>query len=525
MAHWPEGVPKKFDYPNIPVHGILSRSAGNFGSKVAAVHKGNVYTYHELDRRSSQLANALSEMGIQKGDRVLIFLSNSPEFIISYYGILKAGGIVITASPLSKEMELAHHAIDSGANTIIFRDVLHPIVSRTLPSGVFKNLISVGEGRIPGVTSLDDILENYPPNPPNVNFDPREDMAVIQYTGGTTGVPKGAMITHTNLVSNAIMNALWFRWTNQDRVMGVTPFYHTWGPTVCMNSVFYVGASVHIVSQFDPEIALEMIEREKITIFYGVTSLWQMLIHHPAIDSYDLSSLRYVKAGGMPVLQEVKEVWERVTGVPLIPGYGLTEASPECMNNPTHRVKAGSIGIPIIDTEARVIDVETGRDQPPGKEGELLVKGPQVMKGYWRNPEETARTLKEGWLHTGDIVFMDEDGYFYFVERSKDMIKYKGHGVFPAELEDVLTKHPAVRECAVVGRSQPIIGETPVAFVVLKDGMSATDQELIEFCKDKIAPYKRVREVHFVRELPKTPVGKLLKRRLREMLSQEKSAL
>jgi long-chain acyl-CoA synthetase len=261
-----------------------------------------------------------------------------------------------------------------------------------------------------------------------------------------------------------------------------------------------------------------MIERERISVFYAVTSLWQMLIHHPTIEKYDLSSLRYVKAGGMPILQEVKEAWERLTGVPLIPGYGLTEASPECTNNPPHRVKGETIGIPIIDTDARVVHVESGRDQPPMEEGELLIKGPQVMKGYWRDAEGTAKVLEEGWLHTGDIAFMDHEGYFHFVERARDMIKYKGHGVFPAELEDVLTQHPAVRECAVVGRPQAISGEIPLAFVVLKKERSVTEEELIEFCREKIAPYKRIREVRFINEIPKTPVGKILKRRLRDML-------
>jgi long-chain acyl-CoA synthetase len=518
MAHWPEGLPKTVAYPDIPVHGILSHAVGTYGPKTAVVHEGKSLTYDELEENSNRLANLFSEMGTKKGDRILIYLRNSPEFVIAYYGILKAGGIVITASPLCKEWELANQAKDFGAEIIVFMDELYPTVSKALPDTNLKGLISVGDESKPGATPLSEILEKHPPNPLDVAIDPREDVAVIQSTGGTTGVPKGAMLTHTNLVSNAIMNALWFKWTDQERVMGMTPFYHTWGPNVCMNSVFHVGAAVHIVSQFDAEACLEMIERERISVFYAVTSLWQMLIHHPTIEKYDLSSLRYVKAGGMPILQEVKEAWERLTGVPLIPGYGLTEASPECTNNPPHRVKGETIGIPIIDTDARVVHVESGRDQPPMEEGELLIKGPQVMKGYWRDAEGTAKVLEEGWLHTGDIAFMDHEGYFHFVERARDMIKYKGHGVFPAELEDVLTQHPAVRECAVVGRPQAISGEIPLAFVVLKKERSVTEEELIEFCREKIAPYKRIREVRFINEIPKTPVGKILKRRLRDML-------
>jgi long-chain acyl-CoA synthetase len=518
MAHWPEGVPKTVTYPHIPVHGILSHAAGRYGPKTAVVHGERVFTYREIDEYTDRLANLFREMGARKGDRILIYLPNSPEFIIAYYGILKAGGIVVTASPMYKEWELTNQARVLGVETIVFMDDLYPVVSKILPDTNIKNLISVGSERIPGATPLQEVLEAQPPNPPDVAVDPNEDVAVIQSTGGTTGSAKNVMLTHANLVSNAVMNALWFKWTDEERVMGLTPFYHTWGPTVCINSVFHVGASVHILPQFEAEACLEMIERQRISIFYAVTSLWQMLIHHPTLQRYDLSSLRYVKAGGMPVLQEVQESWERLTGVPMIPGYGLTEASPECMTNPPHRVKRDAIGIPIIDTDARVVDVDSGRDQPPMKEGELLIKGPQVMKGYWKDPEGTAKVLEDGWLHTGDIVFMDHEGYFHFVERARDMIKYKGHGVFPAELEDVLTQHPAVRECAVVGRPDVVTGEIPVAFVVPKEGMSVTEEELIEFCREKIAPYKRIREVRFVREIPKTPVGKILKRRLRDML-------
>ncbi len=518
MAFWPENVPKTISYPEIPVFAILSNAARTFGEKVATFYEGNRLTFRELEDLSDRFACAIHAMGVRKGDRVIVYLRNSPEFIIIYYGILKAGGIVITASPMFKEMELAYQANDSGAETIVFLDALHPNIEPLIGRTCLKRFISVGDRTIPEALLFKEILSQHPPRPPKVAIQPKEDVAVIQYTGGTTGVPKGAMMTHFNLVSNAIMNAQWFAWTENDEVMGVTPFYHTWGPTVCINSVFYVGATVYIMSHFEPEECLELIQRERITIFYGVTSLWQIFINHPSIRKYDLSSLRYVKAGGMPVLSEVKNEWERITGVPLVPGYGLTEASPECMNNPLHRVKVGTIGIPIMDTQARVVHVDQGNALPPGKEGELLVRGPQVMKGYWKRPEETERTLEKGWLHTGDIVAMDEEGYFHFVERFKDMIKYKGYGVFPAELEDLLLQHHAVRECSIVGKPDTIAGEIPLAFVVLKDGQKTTPEELIEFCHERIAPYKRIREVRFIDQLPKTPVGKILKRKLRELI-------
>ncbi len=518
MASWPKDVPRRIPYPEIPVFGIISNAAEIHGRKVAVVHEGESLTFEELERLSSKFAIALNAMGVRKGDRVMVYLKNGPEFIIAYYGILKAGGIVVPANPMFKAMELAYQANDAGAETIVFLESLHSNIQDTVDHTCLKRLVSVGDRTIAGSVPFNEILSESRGQPPNVRIEPKEDVAVIQYTGGTTGIPKGAMITHFNLVSNAIMNAKWFRWEGHDKVMGVTPFFHTWGPTVCMNSVFYSGASVHVMSRFDPEECLEVVEKEKITIFYGVTSLWQLLMNHPAIGRYELSSLRYVKAGGMPVLREVKEKWEKVTGVPLIPGYGLTEASPECLNNPPHRVKVGTIGIPISDTQAKVVDIDRGGVLPPGKEGELLIKGPQVMKGYWQGPKETERTIEDGWLHTGDIVYMDEEGYFHFVERAKEMIKYKGYQVFPSELENLLLQHPSVRECSVVGKPDSIAGEIPVAFVVLKQCQSVTPEEMTEFCNEKIASYKRIREVRFVDQLPKTPVGKTLKRRLREIV-------
>lgn len=518
MAFWPEGVPTSIAYPEIPVFTILSNAAKTQGDKTAAVCGNSHLTFAALDELSDRFASGLYALGVRKGDRVLMYLRNSLEFIVVYYGILKSGGVVITASPMFKEMELSNLANDSGAETFVFLDTLYSNIETLSGRTPIKRLISVGDQAISSALSFRKILSQYPPHPPEVNIDPKEDVAAIQYTGGTTGIPKGAMMTHFNLVSNAIMNARWFEWTKKEKVMGVTPFYHTWGPTVCINSVFYAGATVYIMSHFEPEECLELVQREKITIFYGVTSLWQIFINNPNLRKYNLSSLRYVKAGGMPVLSEVKNEWEGLTKVPLVPGYGLTEASPECMNNPLHRVKNGTIGIPIMDTQARVVHLDKGNNLPPGQEGELLIKGPQVMKGYWKRAEETQRTLENGWLHTGDVVYMDEEGYFHFVERFKDMIKYKGYGVFPAELEDLLLKHNAVHECSVVGKQDAVAGEIPIAFVVLKKGQTATSEELINFCSERIAPYKRIREVHFIHQLPKTPVGKILKRKLREFV-------
>ena len=514
---WPEGVPKTFNYPEIPVYEILSHSAKKAPDRIAVVYEDRRITYGELDILTDRLASSLENLGITKGDRIVLFLPNIPEFIISYYGVLKAGAIVVSASPLSKEIELELQLSDSGANTIIVDDSTYQVIKNIRKKTNLRNVIVVGTKSYSGALSFRELIERYSPHLSHVKISPKQDVAVIQYTGGTTGMPKGAMMTHYNLVSNAIMNAIWFNWTKEERVMGVTPLYHTWGPCTCLNSPFYVGASLFLMLRFDAEKVLEIVEKQKITVFYGVTTLFNILINHPAIDDYNLSPLRCVKAGGMPIPEEVERRWNELTGTQLILGYGLTEASPETHNSPPNRVKTGSIGIPLMDTEAKIVDTEAGvRELSPGEVGELVIKGPQVMKGYWMRAEETKDTLRNGWLYTGDIARMDKEGYFYIVDRIKDMIKYKGHGVYPGEIENVLYLHPAVKECAVVGKPDAFAGEMPKAYVVLKDGCTLSEDELIEFCQRRVAPYKKIREVQFVWELPKTPVGKILKRALRD---------
>ncbi|MFC1938022.1 long-chain fatty acid--CoA ligase, partial [Chloroflexota bacterium] len=471
----------------------------------------------ELDSLSDRLAAGLKDLGITKGDRVVLSLPNTPEFIISYYGIMKAGAIVVSANPLFKEFELEFQLKDSGANTIIANESTYQVVRNIQGKVNLKNEIVVGAKSYPGTLPFMELIERHPPHPPLVEINPKQDIAAIQYTGGTTGIPKGAMMSHYNLVSNAIMNAIWFSWTKEEKVMGVNPLSHTWGLCTTVNSPFYVGATLFLMLRFDPEKVLQTVDKHKITAFYGVTTLFNMLINHPSIGDYDLSSLRCAKAGAMPIPEEVKRKWDKITGTQLILGYGLTEASPETHNSPPDRIKVGSIGIPIMDTDAKIVDVETGtKELAPGEVGELAVKGPQVMLGYWQRPEETRETLRDGWLYTGDIARMDEEGYFYIVDRSKDMIKYKGYGVYPGEVENVLYMHPAIKECAVVGKPDAEAGEIPKAYVVLKDRHSLSEDELIEFCKQRVSPYKRIREVQFITEVPKTPVGKVLRRVLRD---------
>jgi long-chain acyl-CoA synthetase len=318
-------------------------------------------------------------------------------------------------------------------------------------------------------------------------------------------------------VANAVQNARWFGWNHQDVVVGILPFYHSWGSCTCLNSAIYSGARVTILPRFDPEELALMVEREKATILYGATSMFLAMLDSPAIKKHNLSSLRYVKLGAMPIPPEVKERWERLTGVTVVSGYGLSEASPETHNSPLNRIKPGAVGIPVFDTDARIMDSDTGKvELTSGQIGELIIRGPQVMKGYLNRPDESREAIRDGWLYTGDLAMMDDEGYFHILDRKKETINYKGYTIAPAEVEGILYEHPAVRECAVIGKPDPLAGEVPKAYVALRTGCVASEDELIKFCAERISVYKRIREVRFVDEIPKTPVGKVLRRILRD---------
>jgi len=514
---WPEGVPHHIDYPEIPLFKFLSDTARKHGGSIAFTSQKHSLTYEKLDIASSKLATALNELGVKKGDSVVLFLPNSLEFVIGYYGILKTGGVVSPANPLYKEEELKHQLNNCGASAIITDGNLYHRVKAIGKETKLKAVVLTDRVPPAEAVSLGEILARYQPSPPILNMNPKEDVAAIEYTGGTTGLPKGAMLTHYNLVANAIQNANWFGWNNKDIVIGVLPFYHSWGACTGINSPIYIGARVVILPRFDAEELLMTIERERATILYGAASMFTMLISSPFLTRYDLSSLKYVKAGAMPIPPETKERWEQLTGVKMVLGYGLTEASPETHNSPIERVKPGTVGIPIIDTDARIMDETTSEvELPPGEVGELVIKGPQVMKGYLNRPEDDREALRNGWLYTGDLAVMDEEGYFRIVDRKKEIIKYKGYTIAPAEVEAVLYQHPAVKECAVVGKPDALAGEVPKAYIVLKEGHTLSSEELITFCEQKLAPYKWVREVEFIAEIPKTQVGKILRRVIRD---------
>jgi len=535
FGSWPSDVPRKIEYPKTPLHELLERAAKAYPAKTAIAYGEREITYAELNSLSSRFAAALSKLGIEKGERVALFLPNIPQFVIAYYGILKAGAVLTAISPLHKEREVAYQLNDAEAETIVALDTLYPILTNIRKETMLKHVILTSMEEYAyktanthrtncetlNVHSFQILLEETLAEPPRVHINPEEDLAALQYTGGTTGTAKGAMLTHLNLVSNAIAFATWIKGTAEDTFLAALPLFHIYGMTTSMNVPISLAAKIVLLPRFEPAAALEAIQRHKVTVFCGVPTMYSLLLANPVLGNYNLTSIRVCISGASPLPLQIQKRFMEVTGGFLAEGYGLTEASPVTHCNPVditmRTVRVGSIGLPLPDTDARIVDVETGeKTLGPDETGELAVKGPQVMKGYWKRPEETALVLRGGWLLTGDIARMDEDGYFYITDRKKDLIKYKDYSVYPRELEDVLYEHPAVKLCAVIGKPSPTVGEIPKAFIVLKDGATASEAEIMEFVKAKVATYKIIREVEFRKELPISPAGKVLRRVLQE---------
>jgi long-chain acyl-CoA synthetase len=541
------GIRKHIDIPEASLPELVDRAAERWPDRPSLIFYGKRITFKELAVLTKKFATALADLGVKKGDVVALYLPNCPQFVIAYYGAMRLGAVVTAISPLAREREVEYQINDSGAETLVVLDVFYPVVESIWGRTKLRNVIvaSMADympsalaflGKLlkrvptrkvepkPGLYLFKRLIAKYPPNPPKVEINPREDIAVFQYTGGTTGLPKAAMLTHMNLVANVYQCYEWMRAAGlkegEEVGLAVLPWFHSYGMTTSLNIGPVAGVTEVILPRFDPKEVLEAIQKYRVTLFPGVPTLYAMLISRPDIKKYDLSSVKFCISGAAPLPPEVQKKFMELTGGVLVEGYGLSEASPVTHGNPLDKtlkyVKVGSIGIPFPNTDAKVVDLETGKELPPGEVGELAVRGPQVMKGYWNRPEETAETLKNGWLLTGDIAKMDEDGYFYIVDRKKDMIKYKGHSVYPRELEDVLYEHPAVKLCAVIGKPDPMAGEIPKAFVVLKEGAKATPEELMKFVNEKVAPYKAIRELEIVSELPLSAAGKILRRVLKE---------
>ncbi|MBK5133532.1 long-chain fatty acid--CoA ligase [Candidatus Bathyarchaeota archaeon] len=530
---WPNNIPHNIDYPEISLQEILRKTAKNYPDQIAIIYFKDKITYHELDSLSDHFAAGLIEINIKKGDRVALFLNNIPQFIIAYFGILKIGAVVTTISPLHREREVKYQLINSGAKSIITLNSLYPIIEKIKQKTKLENVILTGskwqsfdvESNPKTLTDKKNVFsfakilkENFNSSLPKIEINPKLDLAVLQYTGGTTGTSKGAMLTHMNLVSNTIMFATWIKAKKAyERFLTALPLFHIYGMTTSMNVPISLAARMILIPKFDPTTILETIQKERITIFCGVPTMYSVLLENKQIENYDLTSIRVCISGASPLPPSVQKKFMAITDGFLAEGYGLTEASPVTHCNPIDKImknmRIGSIGLPLPNTDAKIFDVTNHKKElPAGAKGELVVKGPQIMLGYWQNSIETALVLKDGWLLTGDIGKMDKDGYFYITDRKKDLIKYKDYSVYPRELEDILYEHPAVKLCAVIGKPTPILGQIPKAFVVLKDNAKITRAELIDFVNPKVAPYKAIRELDFRETLPLSSVGKVLRR-------------
>jgi long-chain acyl-CoA synthetase len=564
---WPEAYPKSLTYYEGSIVDFLEASAGKFPDRPALIFMEKSMTYRELLDKTLRLATALSALGVKKGDRVALFMPNCPQFVIAYYGVLKIGAILTMCSPLNSEEELKYQLNDSGAETIItlklnlLVDKLLKVKTQTplkriILSGLDevlpwvkkqafllfkrKNIANLQKNPAEGIYYLQDLLAEYPASPPPVTIDGKEDIAVLAYTGGTTGLPKGAMITHYNTIVNVSQVMNWLapaldypfqesptpkNFSGQGRhmmIVNVVPWFHAMGTIGYLNNPIFGAMTIYVLPRFDAGEYLTIVKKYPIDSMGGAPPIYTALLNHPRFSQFahHFKKVKVAASGAGPLpVEYLKKMRDLVGGV-FIEAYGMTECTMGICFNPAgkdHLRKAGSVGIPVFDSEIKIVDLmDDTKEVLLGQEGEILQKGPQVMKGYWNKPEETASTLKDGWLHSGDIGRLDEDGYLYIVDRLKDMIKYKGYNVFARNLEEILYQHPKIKEAAVIGIPDPAVTEYPRAYVVLRQGESATEKEIMDFINPRVAGYEKIREVIFKTELPVSLAGKVLKRELKK---------
>ncbi|MFP3870783.1 MAG: long-chain-fatty-acid--CoA ligase [Syntrophobacteria bacterium] len=538
-----EGVPLEIEEPREPLFVQLEKTAREFPQVVAINFLGTRLTYQKLVDQVSRFAASLKSLRVEPGDRVAIMLPNCPQMVISYYAVLSIGAVVVMTNPMYVKREMVHQFTDAGARLLVALDHLFPRIKEVrsetpveklvvtsirdylplplnllypvkamkkglnlkVPYGKtihpFKELVKRGSAGRPG---------------PAVNMD---DPAQIQYTGGTTGVPKGAVLTHRNVAANVAQVSAWLPALRRggERFLSVLPFFHVFGATVAMNFPICSGASMTVLPRFEIKNFLKAIAKSRPTIAPLVPTIFRAMINYPKLSQYDLSCIDYCISGSAPLPVEIMRRFEELTGGVILEGYGLSEASPVTHVNPIKgKRKSGSIGIALPSTDARIVDLEKGeKEKPFGEPGELVIKGRQVMKGYWNMPQETAGVLRDGWLYTGDIAYMDEDGYVFLIDRKKDMIIAGGFNVYPREIEEVLCEHPKIADAAAIGVPDPYRGETVKVFVVTGPGEILTKEEVTGYCKERLAAYKVPGLVEFREELPKTIVGKVRRNHLR----------
>lgn len=533
VQHYDYYVPPTIRYPKIPIHYMLDLAASRYKDAPATDFYGAELSYRELRAEVNRLAVALTELGIGKGDRVGLMLPNCPQIFIAYYAILRIGAIVVNVNPLYTERELEHQLSDSGTETIFCLDMHADTVRNVKESTPIERIIvsRITDYMIPEVSDaapelelkagesafLDIVRGAGDGLPPVVDIDVNEP-AVLQYTGGTTGLSKGATLSHMNIVSNTIQTVLWGQeiMPPEGKVyLIVIPVFHSYGMSV-MNGAIYNGAKSVLIPRFDIDMLINAFATHDVTYFPGVPTLFTAILNHPDAAGAALDNVALFGSGSAPLsIETINGI--TALGISMTEGYGLSEASPTTHSTPIMGIKKpGSVGIPFPDTDAKIVDPEDWQKElPVGEEGELIVKGPQIMLGYWNKPEENEATLKDGWLLTGDIARMDEDGYFYIVDRKKDLIIAGGYNIYPREVDEVLYSHPKVMEAVTIGVPHEYRGETVKVFVVAKPGETLTEDEIVAYCKKNLAAYKVPKIVEFRDELPKTIVGKILRKELR----------
>jgi long-chain acyl-CoA synthetase len=561
VKYYEPGVPVQLDIPDHPVTWLLDQTVKRYPQHTALIYYGTKISYAQLATLAKHFASALQRLGIQKGDRVAIALPNIPQYPIAFYGAMKAGAVVVPTNPLYTEREMQHQLADSGARAVVMLDMFYPIVRAVRANTQLEQVI---------ITNVADFLPPilrmlYPLSQRNVKHaEPRlttqevrdgnnlhtmstmlesrikggvealdlpapahgDELAVLQYTGGTTGLSKGAMLTHSNLLSNVLQTRVWTPKVQdaQETALCVAPFFHSYGLTVGLNLAIYTAATMVLLPKFTPKEVVKTIARYRPSIFPGIPTMYVAIMREVNGHAEQVSSIKYCISGAAPLPAKVQEDFEHLTGGKLVEGYGLSEASPVTHSNPLNEnCVNGSIGLPLPNIDAMIMSSETGKALPIGEIGELMVRGPNIMQGYWKREKETAAIFHENWMHTGDIAYMDEKGYFYIVDRSKDLIVASGFNVYPREVEEVLFRHEAVEEAAVIGIPDEYRGENVVAILVLKPGFTASEElraSVVAHCKHELTGYKVPKIVEFRTTLPKSLIGKVLRRELRESFAQ-----
>jgi long-chain acyl-CoA synthetase len=564
VKYYEPGVPVELDIPDHPLTWLLDQTVSRYPRHTALIYYGTKISYARLSTLANRFAVALQRLGIQKGDRVAIALPNIPQYPIAFYGALKAGAVVVPTNPLYTEREMQHQLADSGARVLVMLDMFYPVVRAVREKTSLERVIITSvtdflppvlrllyplsqrgakhpEPRLtaqelrrdPMLGSMSEMLEPRTKGGVEVFNLPApakgDDLAVLQYTGGTTGLSKGAMLTHRNLLANALQTRSWTPGAVEggESTLCVAPFFHSYGLTVGMNLSIYCGATMILLPKFTAREVVKTIARYRPTMFPGIPTMYVAIMREARGRAERVNSVKFCISGAAPLPAKVQEDFERLSGGKLVEGYGLSETSPVTHCNPLNEnCVNGSVGLPLPNIDAMIMDSETGKQLPPGEIGEIMVKGPNIMKGYWNREAETKAIFHDGWMHTGDLGYMDEKGYFYIADRSKDLIVASGFNVYPREVEEVLYRHEAVEEACVIGVPDEYRGENVVAVIVLKPGFTASDEtraSIIAHCKQELTAYKVPKIVEFRESLPKSLIGKILRREVRQMFAQSKN--